>query len=47
MTSYHLFQNTVPLRRPGVATFADTIKIITRFIKQIKTQEKLKELEIM
>ena len=30
-----LFQNVVSLRRPGVAIFADIIKIITRFIKQI------------
>ena len=44
MTSQPLFQNTVILRRPGVAIFADIIKIITRFIR--KTQEKLKELEI-
>ena len=35
MTSKTLFQNTVILRRPGVAIFADIIKIITRFNKQI------------
>ena len=35
MTSQTLFQNTVILRRPGVAIFADIIKIITRFIKKI------------
>ena len=35
MTSKTLFQNTVILRRPGVAIFADIIKIITRFIKKI------------
>ena len=36
------------LRRPEVAIFADIIKIVTRFIKKyLKTQEKLKELEIM
>ena len=34
MTSELLFQNTGILRRPGVATFADIIKIITRFIKK-------------
>ena len=48
MTSYPLVQNTVILGRPGVAVFADIIKIITRFIKKyLKTLEKLKELEIM
>ena len=35
MTSHPLFQNTVIFRRPGVAMFADIIKIITRFIKKI------------
>ena len=35
MTSLPLFQNTITLRRPGVAIFADIIKIITRFIKEI------------
>ena len=30
-----LFQNTVILRRHGVAIFADSIKILTRFIKKI------------
>ena len=29
------FQNTLILRRPGVAIFADVIKIITVFIKTI------------
>ena len=39
---------TFILRRPGVAIFADMIKIITMFIKTIiKDREKLKELEIM
>ena len=48
MTSKPLFQNIIILRRPGVAIFADIIKIMTRFIKQIfKDQEKLKELEIV
>ena len=48
MVSQPLFQNTVIFRRPGIANFADIIKIITRFIKKsLKTQEKLKELEIM
>ena len=44
MTSWLLLQNIVIFRRPGVAIFADIIKIITRFIK---TQENLKELGIM
>ena len=35
MASYPLFQNTVVLRMPGVAIFANIIKIITRFIKEI------------
>ena len=30
-----LSQNTIILRRPGAAIFANIIKIITRFIKQI------------
>ena len=47
MTSQPLFQITVVFRRPGVAIFVDIIKIITRFIKKsLKTEEKLKELEI-
>ena len=29
------FQNTVTLRRPGVAIFADNIKIVTMFVKTI------------
>ena len=29
------FQNTLILRRPGVAIFADIIKIVTMFIKAI------------
>ena len=33
MTSQPLFQNTFILRRPGVAIFADIIKIVTMFIK--------------
>ena len=48
MTSQPLLQNTVILRRPGVAIFADIIKIITFLLKQsLKTQEKLKELKIL
>ena len=35
MMSWPLIQNTVILRRPGVAIFAGIIKIVTRFIKQI------------
>ena len=51
MTSYPLIQNTVILRRLGVAILADIadiIKIITRFIKQpFEDSRKLKELESM
>ena len=35
MTSYLLFQNTLILRRPRVAIFADIIKIVIMFIKAI------------
>ena len=36
------------LKKAGLAIFADIIKIITRPIKKnLKTQEKLKELEII
>ena len=35
MTSQPFFQNTLILRRPGVAIFADIIKIVTMFIKTI------------
>ena len=35
MTSQPLFQNTVILRRHGVAIFVDNIKIISRIIKKI------------
>ena len=35
MTLLPLFQNTPILRRPGLATFADIIKILTTFIKAI------------
>ena len=45
MISSFLLQNSVILRRPGVAIFAKINKIVTIFIK--KTQEKLKELEIV
>ena len=30
-----LFQNTFVLRRPGVAIFADIIKVVTKFLKTI------------
>ena len=41
----NFFQNTLILRRPGVAIFPDIMKIVTIFIKKLlKTQEKLKEL---
>ena len=35
MTSETFFQKTFILRRPGVAIFADIIKIVTMFIKTI------------
>ena len=35
ITSQHLFQNTIILRRPEITIFADIIKTITRYIKQI------------
>ena len=45
MTSQPFFQNTLILRSPGVAIFADIIKIVTASLKQLfKSQEKLKEL---
>ena len=47
MTSQPLFQNTVILRRPGVAIFVDIIKISTRFIKKIfKDSRKAKRVRI-
>ena len=40
-----LFKNTVILRRPGVAIFADIIKIVTMFIKTIvKDSRKVKQI---
>ena len=48
MTSQPLFQNIFILRRPGVANFADVIKLQPFLLKQpLKTQKKLKELQIM
>ena len=48
MMSWPLFQETFILRRPGIAIFADIIKVVTMFIKIIlKIQEKSKDLEIM
>ena len=45
MTSFPLFQNTIILRRPGVAIFADIIKIVTIFIKAIiKDSRKVKRI---
>ena len=39
---------TFTLRRPRVANFADTIKVVTMVIKKpLKTQKKLEALEIM
>ena len=44
-TSQLLFQITVILRKPGVAVFADIIKIITMFIKKIfKDSRKVKRI---
>ena len=42
-----IFQNTLILRRSRVVSFADIIKIVNMLIKSLKTQKKLKELEIM
>ena len=49
MMSKSLLQNTFTSTSPGVVFFADIIKIVAMFIKTVflKTQEKLKELEIM
>ena len=49
MISLALFQNTFILRRPRVAIFTDSIKIITIFIKTISksSKKKLTELGIM
>ena len=45
MTSQPLFQNTVILRRHGVAIFADNIKIIRRIIKKkFKDSRKIKRI---
>ena len=46
-TSYPLFQNTFISRSPRVANFAYIIKIATMFKQSLKTQTKLKELEVM
>ena len=48
MTWHSSYQNAFILRRPSLANFADIIKISTMFIKKpLKTEKKLKELEIM
>ena len=49
MMSKSLLPNTFTLTSPGVVFFADIIKIVAMFTKTVflKTQEKLKELEIM
>ena len=47
MTSETLFQNTVILRRPEVARFAGIIRIITRFVKKVFKDSKVKELQDM
>ena len=45
MTLQPLFQNSFILRRPGVAIFAEIIKIITKFIKKIfKDSRKVKRI---
>ena len=45
MTSCPLFQNTSILKGPGVAIFADIIKIVTMFIKAIiKDSRKVKRI---
>ena len=47
MTSQPLYENSFILRRPTVANFAGIIKIPTIIKKPLKTQKRLKELEIM
>ena len=48
MTSQHLIQNNVILRRPRVANFADIIIIAAMIIKKpLKNQTKLKVLKII
>ena len=48
MTSLPLLQNTFVLRRPEVAAFANSIKIVNFLLNQsLKTQEKFKETEIL
>ena len=45
---HNLLSKIFILKRPGVAIFADIIKIETRLLKQsLKTQEKLRELAII
>ena len=45
---HNLFSKIFILKRPGVAIFADIIKIESHLLKQsLKTQEKLRELEII
>ena len=45
MTSKTFFQNRFILKRPSIATFADTIKIVIIFIKTIlKESRKVKRL---
>ena len=42
------FQKTFLLRKPGVAIFADIIKIVTMFLKTIfKISGEVEELEVM
>ena len=44
IVTFSLFQNNI-LRRPGVAIFADIIKVITMFIKKIfKDSRKVKRI---
>ena len=47
MTSQPLHENAFILRRPTVNNFANIIKISTIIKKTLKTQKRLKELEIM
>ena len=43
IVTFSLFQNNI-LRRPGVAIFADIIKVITMFIKKIFKDSKVKRI---
>ena len=47
VVSYPLFQNTFTLRRPGVTSFADIIKISTMFVKTtFKDSKKVRRIRL-